>query len=350
MLNSRTHLAIPPGATIREQLADRHMPQKEFALRMDMSEKHISRLINGDVQLTPDVAVRLEMVLGVPAPFWLKLEASYREQIVKVKIENNLEEEITLARLMPYSEMVKAGWLTREKEWSKRVVQLRQYFEVAKLDLLMAMPAAGLAFRRLGKSDKSIYASLAWLQQVKRMARAIPSPPFDHGSLERLLPHFRSMTRQNPEQIMAELTDALLSCGISLIFLNHVRGSFLHGVSMLHGKSIVIGLTARGKYADRFWFSFFHELAHVLTGHLSLAPSEVREREADGLARHLLIPKDQYETFIAASDFSQDAIIRFAEHACVAAGIVVGRLQKDKQIAYNQFNDLKMQVERINTG
>lgn len=49
---------------------------------MDMSEKHISKLINGEVQLTPDIAVRLEVVLGVPAQFWSKLEAIYREKLI----------------------------------------------------------------------------------------------------------------------------------------------------------------------------------------------------------------------------------------------------------------------------
>ena len=60
MVKSRSFIATPPGATIKEQLIDRGLSQKEFALRMGMSEKHISKLINGDVQLTPEVAVRLE--------------------------------------------------------------------------------------------------------------------------------------------------------------------------------------------------------------------------------------------------------------------------------------------------
>ena len=78
MVRSRSYIATPPGATIKEQLNDRGMSQKEFAARMDMSEKHISKLINGDVQLTPETAVKLEMVLGVPAKFWNNLEAIYR--------------------------------------------------------------------------------------------------------------------------------------------------------------------------------------------------------------------------------------------------------------------------------
>ncbi len=85
MLKSHTYIATPPGATIKEQLVDRGMSQKEFAARMDMSEKHISKLINGEVILTPDVAMRLEMVLGLPAHFWNNLESIYREKLVKVQ-------------------------------------------------------------------------------------------------------------------------------------------------------------------------------------------------------------------------------------------------------------------------
>lgn len=56
MVRSRSYIATLPGATIKEQLNDRGMSQKEFAARMYMSEKHISKLINGEVKLTPEVA------------------------------------------------------------------------------------------------------------------------------------------------------------------------------------------------------------------------------------------------------------------------------------------------------
>ncbi len=60
MVRSKNTIATPPGATIREQLEDRGMTQKNFALRMNLSEKHVSQLINGDVRLTPEIAERLK--------------------------------------------------------------------------------------------------------------------------------------------------------------------------------------------------------------------------------------------------------------------------------------------------
>ena len=90
MIRSRSYIAVPPGATIKELLDDRGMSQSEFAARMDMSENHISKLVNGDVLLTPETSMKLEMVLGVPARFWNNLEAIYREKIIKAEAENKM--------------------------------------------------------------------------------------------------------------------------------------------------------------------------------------------------------------------------------------------------------------------
>ncbi|MFD1402029.1 helix-turn-helix transcriptional regulator [Robinsoniella peoriensis] len=75
------NIAVPPGATIREQLENRGIPQKEFALRMGMSEKHISSLIGGYVKLDHNTALKLETVLGILAEFWDRFEYLYREQL-----------------------------------------------------------------------------------------------------------------------------------------------------------------------------------------------------------------------------------------------------------------------------
>ena len=85
IVRSRKIIAIPPGATIREQLEIHKMTQKEFAARMDMSEKDISQLINGEVMLMPEVAKRLEDIFGISATFWNNLKARYQERVIKAQ-------------------------------------------------------------------------------------------------------------------------------------------------------------------------------------------------------------------------------------------------------------------------
>ena len=64
------------------------MSEKEFAAKMGLSDMYASQLINGPMQLTDDIAASLEAVLGIPARFWHKLEAEYRDTILKVNAEN----------------------------------------------------------------------------------------------------------------------------------------------------------------------------------------------------------------------------------------------------------------------
>lgn len=85
---SENHIAVPPGTTIEEQLEDCNMTREEFARQMEVSKSFVDDLIEGNVLLTDNVAVRLEKILGVAAYFWLNLEKLYRAELVLVETEN----------------------------------------------------------------------------------------------------------------------------------------------------------------------------------------------------------------------------------------------------------------------
>ena len=347
MVRSRSYIAAPPGATIKEQLNDRSMSQKEFAVRMDMSEKHISKLVNGEVQLTPETAVRLEMVLGVPARFWNNLEAIYREKLIKAEAENAMDADIELAKRFPYSEMAKFGWVPATREAKEKVVNLRKYFEVVDLSLLGSEQLTRIACRRLAITEKSDLALMAWAQQAKVKARDIQTAPINIKGLISAMPELRKMTILKPKEFCPQIKKCLASCGIALVFLPHLKGSFLQGASFADGNKIVVGLTARGKDADKFWFSLFHELAHIVLGHVGQpdGTSEEDEKAADKWSGDTLIASEDFEEFRSERDYSQRSVIRFANAQGIAPGIVVGRMQRERMIKYSLLNNLKEKYE-----
>lgn len=345
MVRSRSYIATPPGATIREQLNDRGMSQKEFAARMDMSEKHISKLINGDVQLTPDVAVRLEMVLGVPAKFWSNLEVIYREKIVKAAAENAMDDDVELAKQFPYSEMAKFGWIQETRNAREKVVCLRKYFEVVELSLLGGNQITRIACRRLAITEKGDLALMAWAQEAKIKARDIQTAPINIRGLIESIPDIRKMTVLKPKEFCPKIKKYLSDCGIALVFLPHLKGSFLQGATFQDGNKIVVGLTARGKDADKFWFSLFHELAHIVLGHVGQAngTSDEDEKAADAWSGDTLIDAEEFDEFRHEGNYSEQDILRFAKNQGIAPGIVVGRMQREGMIKYSMLNNLKEQ-------
>lgn len=347
MLHSRGVIVVPPGATIREQLEIRGMSQREFAKRMNLTEKHISHLINGKVELTHDVALRLESVLGVPASFWNKLEALYREQIARANAENELREDIEIAQKFPYAQMAKLGWVAPTRKIEEKVGYLRNFFEVAKLGLLNDLKVPGIAYRKTGANIESDYALAAWAQKAKLDAKHIETAPINVQKLHDNISRIRLLTTESPEVFCPELKRILSNCGVAIIFLPHINGSFLHGATFVDANHIVVGLTVRGRDADRFWFSLFHELYHIIGGHVfsnsSVGSVELtsQEEQADQFAQDILIPPREYIRLLSLNYKSKETILEFSREIGIAPGIVVGRLQKEKLIPYSWFNDLK---------
>ena len=342
--NSKTYIAIPPGETIKEQLEDRDMSQKEFAQRMDLSEKHVSRLLNGKVGLTHDTALKLESVLGIKAEFWNNLENRYREKLALVKSENEMDEDLSLLNQFPYKEMADLRWIEKESNRKERVKNLRRYFSVASLSLVDHLPAFQIAYRKMGDNSSHGYAQLCWEQQARIAASSLDTERIDLNNLQDSIESIRKMNRTAPAEFIPQLTKLLAESGIALVFLPHLKGTKLQGASMMSGDRIVLAMTLRGKDADRFWFSLFHEISHIINGDL-FGDKARSERDMDISAANILIPPQAYAEFVSANDFSKESVVEFAETIDLQPGIVAGRLQNDEKIRHDQLNDLKIRYE-----
>ena len=275
------------------------------------------------------------------------MEATYREKLIKVEAENSMEADEALAKALPYQEMAKYGWVPETRNSKEKVVYLRKYFEVVDLSLLEHQQITRIACRRLAITEKGDLALLAWAQKAKLQARKITTAPINIKGLIRIVPQIREMTMMEPEEFCPKIKSMLAECGIALVFLPHLKGSFLQGASFMDGNKIVVGLTVRGKDADKFWFSLFHELAHIVLGHVGQlgGTNDADEDDADLWAKNTLIPLERFEPFKERKDFTSYYVQAFAKDIGIAPGIVVGRLQKEGCIKYNMLNDLKDHYE-----
>ena len=85
MINNRTqnqylpNRVSPPGETLLETLETIGVSQAEFAGRIGLSQKAVREIIKGKAIITPETALQLECVLGIPASFWNNRERYYRE-------------------------------------------------------------------------------------------------------------------------------------------------------------------------------------------------------------------------------------------------------------------------------
>jgi len=212
------------------------------------------------------------------------------------------------------------------------------------LDVLSSLCIPGIVYRANGSNSISDYSLAVWAQKARIEASKVKVSSINIALLKKSIQDIRALTVLDPSDFCSKLIDILAKCGVAVVFLPHIGGSFLHGASFIDRKHIVLGLTVRGKDADKFWFSLFHEIHHITEGHISMIDrtTNKEEKEADMFACNTLIPYEDYIRFLNQNDYSKEAIVAFAESINIASGIVVGRLQKDNVIPFNRYNELKV--------
>jgi addiction module HigA family antidote len=62
---------------LEEFLRPLGLSQSEFAVRLGVSPPRLNAMIRGKRGVTPDTALRLARVLGMPAHFWLGLQLDW---------------------------------------------------------------------------------------------------------------------------------------------------------------------------------------------------------------------------------------------------------------------------------
>ena len=93
-------------------------------------------------------------------------------------------------------------------------------------------------------------------------------------------------------------------------------------------------LSDRYKSNDQFWFSFFHEAAHLLLHAKKILFIDTGnqidgddEKEADNFASNTLVPPE-FAKQLSKVPVNEDSIRLFAKKLGIAPGIIVGTIRK----------------------
>ena len=76
-------IAFHPGQYIGELIEDYTMTQKEFAEKLGLSPKTISKLVNGEESISNDIAQKLEKLTNISMKTWLNLQASFDRKVAE---------------------------------------------------------------------------------------------------------------------------------------------------------------------------------------------------------------------------------------------------------------------------
>lgn len=345
---------LPPGDILEEILEENSMSQTEFAKRAGLSTKHVNEIIKGKAGLTPDTSLQFEKVLGIPASFWINFESQYREALAREKQLESFEKSKEWLEQIPVKKMIAYGWVKKCKSIVDQMNELLDYFRVASPRSFDNLCAANqVKFRISTAMEINKGAVAAWLRQGEILAEEIDYGEFRRDVFKGVLPEIRKLTLETPDIFVPKLKDICASKGVALVFVKELPKTGLSGATRFINDKALMQLSLRYKTNDHLWFSFFHEAAHLIYhGKNKVYLESVRtgrdisseEKEANVFASNILIPTSDYNRIKQValnSRLSKAEIINFANSIDIHPGIVVGRLQHDELLNFNNFNDLK---------
>ena len=340
-------LPIPPGEVLEEELDAVQMTQKELAARLARPPQAVNEIIRGKKAITPETALELEKVLGIPASYWVNLEAIYRMTIARNRDRDELSQHTDWLDQFPVRQMEKLHWIPKESDKRDKLRRLLEFFGVASIPAYQ--DAVRFRITPAAAAKVSHGALWAWLRRGELEAKDVETAPYDGRHFAEALSEARGMTTQSPEEFSRRLRQICAESGVVVLAVQELPKSGAHGAARwLTDDKALIQMSLRYKWQDIFWFSFFHEAGHLLKhrSHKIIVDGvdgeEALEREADEFAANFLIHPDRWDEFTTyRTDFTAAAVLDFADSLGIDPGIVVGRLQKERHLRYNQLTSLK---------
>jgi len=338
--------AVPPGESIREQMEAYGWTQKELADRLDTTAQTLNRIFKGEQPITLETANRLELVLGAPARFWNNLEVNYRERISKLEERQRLQGDLSWLKTIPTAELIGRGVLTKTKD---RVALLREtlaFYGVGSVSAwhkVWDRPA--VAARRSACFETRPGAASAWIRLGELEAQKQDCQPYSRKKLIRGIAELRTLTRiDDPNAMAKQMRQICSGCGVALALVPEMKKVPWNGATQwLSPDKAMILLNLHGKGEDRFWFSFFHEVGHILNDSKKDLlindgnHDDPREDRAEQFAADTLIPPQHNDQIRAAQSEADIKVI--ASELGVAPGIVAGRYQFLTH-EWHRFNNL----------
>ncbi len=358
-LNAKKELLSCPGDTIQEIIDDLKMSQAELAERMGRSKEKLNELIKGKAPLTADTAIKLEYVLGVPATFWTNLERVYRDELLEIeKMESAIKNEDWLSKF-PLKVLKECGILPSDNNDKGEMVQaLLKFFRVASPDDWSNIyKNNSLAFKIELRHTKHPEAISVWLCLGEIKAEKLPLAPFKGvKEVRNNLDKIKKLCYEEPIDWLIQLRDICAELGIALVYMQMIEKAPIYGATrwIKGNANPLIQITDRNKDYNSFWFTFYHELAHVLLhgkkdifleGLSEIYPDTEKEQEADDFAARTLVPDKVRTKLSNMSHFDEKVIASLSSEYKIHQSILVQQLRREGKIEYFELNELKTRVE-----
>lgn len=141
-----------------------------------------------------------------------------------------------------------------------------------------------------------------------------------------------------------KIREILNECGVHFLIEPNFNSTHLDGAASISSSgNPILALTLRYDRIDNFWFTFFHEIAHIMLDHIhqntivedtSASSNHSIEREADHWAEAQLIPQE-LRSIDRKTKITSKLVSQLSTQLNRHPGILVGYFQRERMLRYD---------------
>lgn len=338
-----------PGDSLRGLMVRRGVDPHDFAERLQGGMTTLRGLLNGSNAIDALHADALAKSLGGTVSFWLKRQANYDTALERAVDRATAVEADAWLHLPVPGERPKGRMSneTRRAEIRRRLA----FFNVGTMNAWEARYGricSETLFRTSNAFASDQGAVLMWLRSGEIDADIVATRPWSAGNLCDRVQAIRGLSKiRRPERFLPKLRTLCAEAGVALVVKRAPDGCRASGASRIvaPNKAMLL-LSFRGLSDDKFWFTVFHEIGHlVLHGAKTFVDADMEElddseREANEFASSCIIPEGRTSEFYQL-EARKDAVVRFSVSVGISPGLIVGQMQHRHMIRRNEMNYLK---------
>lgn len=340
-----------PGDSLRALMQRRGVAPQELAGQLPGGIGALRGLLNGSRPIRSDEAAPLAATLGGTTAFWLKRQFNYDGALERA-VDRAFATEAEDWLLIPVPGARPRGRMS-EKTRRAEVRRRLAFFNVGTIaawETRYGRIRSQTLFRTSQAFTSDDAAVLMWLREGELGADMVATRPLHVENLLDRMEAIRKLSLvRRPELFLPKLKLLCAEVGVAIVLQRSPEGCRASGASrMVASDKAMILLSFRGLSDDRFWFTVFHELGHVvLHGAQTFVDSDIdveaqdgAEREANQFAARCIIPDRRQDEF-KHLQAEKDTVVRFSVSTGIAPGLTVGQMQHRRMIRPDQMNYLK---------
>ena len=166
-------VAFHPGYYVADIIEDMGISQAEFATRMGTTAKTLSNLVNGQINLSNDLAKKIAVMLGTSLEVWLNLQSAYDQKLIEIEMAKDFDAQKAIVGMIDYSYFVKVANLPATRDVREKAGNLCKYFMISNLQIL-AQPDFLVNFRTgiSNVEEKNMINARAWIQTAMNFGKS----------------------------------------------------------------------------------------------------------------------------------------------------------------------------------